>query len=307
MNIDKNKLILWCPHTNYLDHFIVVSSYIRLYQTRNTATAIAPNTQLTPPTDQPTASTAAATSTADAISPFRFVDQIKYPQQSIRAVSFAPSSASSSSPLLLAAGLLSGKLELLSFSHGDQRVLKEFDPRYQRTCHAVSWNPTYQQQVAIALDRVRSSPGVLVWDIDKRGMGTMQRGAGGGSAGGGGGGGASMTINSHHNQPLDTVTEALIGVSLSEASFSLAWLPASPHCLVVGTGFKVRSLPTCRCTAHNQQSSSSSVALVLNDTDVHSIRVLCLSCFASGDHTIYTNSTHTLTISLLVLTRNRVN
>ena len=251
MNIDKNKLILWCPHINYLDHFIVVSSYIRLYQTRNTATAIAPNTQLTPLVDQPSASATATTtanggqSSVDAVSPFRFVDQIRYPQQSIRAVSFAPTSVSST-PLLLAAGLLSGKLELLSFSHGDQRVLKEFDPRYQRACHAVSWNPTYQQQVAIALDRVRSSPGVLVWDIDKRGMGTMQRGAGGGGIGGGA---ASMTINSHHNHPLDTVTEALIGVSVSEASFSLAWLPASPHCLVVGTGFKVSPLLTHRCAS----------------------------------------------------------
>ena len=288
MNIDKNKLILWCPHPNYLDHFIVVSSYIRLYQTRNTATAITLNAQLTPLADQPAAATAASPP-AETVSPFRFVDQIKYPQQSIRAVSFAPSSSSTSTPLLLAAGLLSGKLELLSFSHGDQRVLKEFDPRYQRACHAVSWNPTYQQQVAIALDRVRSSPGVLVWDIDKRGMGTMQRGAGGvvGGAGGSGvgGGGASMTINSHHNQPLDTVTEALIGVSLSEASFSLAWLPASPHCLVVGTGFKVGSLTEYRYTAHTTVQRYCIWPDL--DTDINSIRVVCL--FASSGYACTTS------------------
>ena len=154
MNVDRNKLILWSPHLS--EHFIVVSSTIRLYEKRSTnATSAAATTTA--------AAVPAASADGSASSPYRLLDSVTYPQQSIRAVAWSPSP---SQPLLVCAGLLSGKVAILRLKE-DVKVVRELDPHYQRQCHALAFNPIQQQLLAVGLERQRNSPGVLVWDIDR--------------------------------------------------------------------------------------------------------------------------------------------
>ena len=266
MNADKPKLILWSPAL--LDHFIVVSSSIRLYQStaaarehlqqsHDLATAGSghPDKQQGQPRSPPLV--AASPSPSPSPSPFRLLDTVSYPQHSIRAVAWT---TSASDPLLVAAGLLSGKLALIRFRE-EVRVVKEFDPRYQRACHAVAWSAHWEERVAVGLDRVRNSPGTLVWDIHSKGRAAaasqpqQQQAAAAAASPFPSSLSSSLTMSiAHHQSPTECVTEALLGVSNSEASLSLAWWPLHPACLAVGTGFK------CQRTAGTARSQTQSGA-----------------------------------------------
>ena len=156
MNVERNKLILWSPHLS--EHFIVVSSTIRLYEKRSAGAVYG-----VPPPLPSLPSSSASIDGAAASSPYRLLDSVTYPQQSIRAVAW---STSPSHPLLVCAGLLSGKVAVIRLQ-ADVKVVKELDPHYQRQCHAVAFNPTQPHLLAVGLERQRNSPGVLVWDIEK--------------------------------------------------------------------------------------------------------------------------------------------
>ena len=276
MNADRNKLILWSPHLS--EHFIVVSSTIRLYEKRSTAAAslLSSATSSVPPS---------AAADVAASSPYRLLDSVTYPQQSIRAVAW---STSPSHPLLVCAGLLSGKVAVIRLKE-DVKVVKELDPHYQRQCHAVAFNPTQHQLVAVGLERQRNSPGVLVWDIDK-GQPIAQRNTAGQApesvephslrlsapsatsfpsppvlaplqllrvsapspvppavsttstsvSSTASSTSSSMSLSSHQRSsvPVESVTEAAFRLSTSEAATSLAWHPSTAALLAVGTGSK---------------------------------------------------------------------
>ena len=61
-------------------------------------------------------------------------------------------SADPSRPMLVAAGLASGKLLLTSFDPVNPGVLKECVPRHSRPCNDVHWNPVERTQVCTLVD-----------------------------------------------------------------------------------------------------------------------------------------------------------
>eukprot|EP01132_Coremiostelium_polycephalum_P002094 gene2094-2581_t len=146
-------------------------------------------------------------------------------------------------PNLIACGLTTGRAMLTSFSSVN-RILKEFVPKHTRPCNAITWNPFFKNQLAVGLDKVRGDSSTLIWDINyvntlnlpppklqQHTKGIVD---------------APYTVsqisdNSFNIAPIDstdTIYHPISDFTLSEATLSLAWIPKSPTCLIVGTGSK---------------------------------------------------------------------
>jgi WD40 repeat protein len=116
---------------------------------------------------------------------------------------------------VLAAGLITGKVALVSFS--PPAVVKEFVPRTARSCNAVSWNPHHSNQLAVGLDKVRIDYSTLVWDVTRSGV---------------------KTPSSSGASEVESITRPLSELANSEATVALQWVPSQPNCLAAGTGAK---------------------------------------------------------------------
>ncbi|OQV17689.1 WD repeat-containing protein mio [Hypsibius exemplaris] len=72
---------------------------------------------------------------------------------------------------LLAVGSASGRIRIVGFQDPSTRDIfrklldKDYGPRHQRPCNALAWNHTDSHLIAVGLDRHRSDPSLLIYDI----------------------------------------------------------------------------------------------------------------------------------------------
>lgn len=134
---------------------------------------------------------------------------------------------------LLAVGLPSGKV-VLANGGNSSRILKEFVPKHSRACNALAWNPIETNLLAAGLDKVRSDTSTFIWDLEASSTTTPEYDL------------SSQTslqtsekaFNISPMEAVETVVKPWKERIISEATISLAWVPDSPKCLVVGTGIK---------------------------------------------------------------------
>ncbi|KAF2072229.1 hypothetical protein CYY_006452 [Polysphondylium violaceum] len=186
--------------------------------------------------------------------------------QLMKCMSWSPDQ---SDPNLVACGLTNGRAILTSFSSVN-RILKEFAPRHIRACNTLAWNPIFKHQIAVGLDKVRGDMSTLVWDINYINSFKQQQQQHHQQSIKGGLVDAPHTISQISDNSFSTITndytetiyQPLSEFTLSEATLSLAWLPNSPHCLMVGTGSKwlkiydIRDTNTSQALTTHQKSVS---------------------------------------------------
>jgi len=184
--------------------------------------------------------------------------------QLMKCMSWSPDE---SDPNLVACGLTNGRAILTSFSSVN-RILKEFAPRHIRACNTLAWNPIFKHQIAVGLDKVRGDMSTLVWDINYINSFKQQQQQhhqqhqhpSSSSITSKGLVDAPHTISQISDNSFSTITndytetiyQPLSEFTLSEATLSLAWLPNSPHCLMVGTGSKWLKIYDIRDTNQSQ-------------------------------------------------------
>ena len=127
--------------------------------------------------------------------------------------------------LSLGVGLNSGKIVLFSFdgiapsrsqarsfAPSTQSVFQgEFMPKYARPCNAIRFNNMRTNQLAAGYEKVRAASGVMIFDIAHSPLSVDGRGA-----------------------TISPVAE----IAQGESAMALDWVPESPSCVAVGTGFK---------------------------------------------------------------------
>ncbi|XP_033762093.1 GATOR complex protein MIOS-like isoform X2 [Pecten maximus] len=71
---------------------------------------------------------------------------------------------------LIAVGQPNGKIILTSFGQpgGSDLVGKEFSPKHTRSCVYLAWNPEETNLIAEGLEKYRSDPCILIWDIHSK-------------------------------------------------------------------------------------------------------------------------------------------
>ncbi|XP_068202400.1 GATOR2 complex protein MIOS-A [Palaemon carinicauda] len=90
--------------------------------------------------------------------------------QYIKCVAWCPGLETDLSSNLIAVGQANGKVALTNFSKvHDPRGIKgkEFIPKHTRPVNSLSWNTQEPQLLAAGLDRGRSEPSVIIWDVTR--------------------------------------------------------------------------------------------------------------------------------------------
>lgn len=257
--MSKQKMVVeWSPHDTSL--FAVGADNLRLFETTTTSSASAPSSSSTGATvDVDRAMTTQRKRS------FRLV-KINAQITQLKCMEWYPFEAK---PLLIAAGMGSGKVVLSDFQDTRARAVREFVPKYSRPCNAVAWNKALPNQLAAGFEKVRSDFCTLVWDLntssgassstisgnaggigamdsmnDADGMdvisGSMMMGGGSGSSRknpnmsgniSSGNGGSARGFMRENDKPIHELSN-------SEATVALSWVPSQPMCLAIGTGFK---------------------------------------------------------------------
>ncbi|EFA82384.1 hypothetical protein PPL_04809 [Heterostelium album PN500] len=231
---NRKRYISWNPHIT--NTFIVGSSDIRLYELRQKQTGSGGNALSKsnlplsfdidyPPDDW----IPQDKKSIDLIS-------VNTDVQYLKCMAWSPDP---SDPNLLACGLVTGKTLLTSFSSVN-RKLKEFVPKHTRPCNSIAWNPINRTHIAVGLDKIRGDASTLVWDINYLNRSNTHTASG------------SIVVDAPHelaqvsensfntqpSEPTEAIYQPISEFTISEATFSLAWIPNNPFCLIIGTGSK---------------------------------------------------------------------
>lgn len=256
--MSKQKMVVeWSPHDTSL--FAVGADNLRLFETTTTSAASAPSSSSSLSTPAASADIDGAMTTQRKRS-FRLV-KINAQITQLKCMEWYPFEAK---PLLIAAGMGSGKVVLSDFQDTRARAVREFVPKYSRPCNAVAWNRALPNQLAAGFEKVRSDFCTLVWDLNTSG------GASSSTISGNVGGNGAMDSMMNDVDGMDVISGSMMmgGVgsssrknanissgssargftrenekpvhelSNSEATVALSWVPSQPMCLATGTGFK---------------------------------------------------------------------
>lgn len=174
--MSKQKMVVeWSPHDTSL--FAVGADNLRLFETTtspsaasvSTTSAGAPVTSGDSNDVLPLSSGLASASTSPAATvttqrkrSFRLV-KINAQVTQLKCMEWYPHA---NKPLLIAAGMGSGKVVLSDFNDTRVRAVREYVPKYSRPCNAVAWNTAVPNQLAAGFDKVRSDFCTLVWDLN---------------------------------------------------------------------------------------------------------------------------------------------
>lgn len=247
--MSKQRMVVeWSPHDTSL--FAVGADNLRLFET--TAGGDADNAP----------STSASLATTQRKRSFRLV-KINAQVTQLKCMTWHPHEAK---PLLIAAGMGSGKVVLSDFQDPRARAVREYVPKYSRPCNAVAWNRALPHHLAAGFDKVRSDFCTLVWDLNAS-SGSASSTISGSVALAGGDAmlsdadsvdglsssmlmlGTSASSSSSRKAPVSGTSSStsrftrenekpVHELSNSEATVALSWVPSQPMCLATGTGFK---------------------------------------------------------------------
>ncbi|XP_074659239.1 uncharacterized protein LOC141911993 [Tubulanus polymorphus] len=123
---------------------------------------------------------------------------------------------------LIAVGQANGRVVLTSFGKGtgnsdpDDLIGKEFVPRHQRPCHALSWNPIDTNLLAEVLEKHKADNSIIIWDVNSSP--------------------ASRHMMTPDRRHLDdsSITRSFIELGPAESTYSLCWFQHEPKTLVAG-------------------------------------------------------------------------
>ncbi|TYZ68686.1 hypothetical protein PybrP1_006619 [[Pythium] brassicae (nom. inval.)] len=250
--MSKQRMVVeWSPHDTSL--FAVGADNLRLFETTaggdvDGAGAAAAAASLTTPS-----------ATTQRKRSFRLV-KINAQVAQLKCMEWHPHAAK---PLLIAAGMGSGKVVLSDFQDPRARAVREYVPKYSRPCNAVAWNRALPQHLAAGFDKVRSDFCALVWDLNASSGAASSTISGGGAAGSDAMLGDADSVDGLSGSMLLLGTSASSSASRkaapassggggftrendkpvhelsnSEATVALSWVPSQPLCLATGTGFK---------------------------------------------------------------------
>lgn len=146
-SMKQRTLIEWCPHDASL--FAVGAENLRLFET-----TILDSTDSMDPS--------AMLLTTQRKRSFRMV-QLQAKVTQLKCMQWHPFA---STPLMIAAGMGTGKIVLSDFQDSRARIVREFVPKYPRPCNAVAWNTSLPQHLAAGFEKVRSDFCTLVWDVN---------------------------------------------------------------------------------------------------------------------------------------------
>lgn len=124
---------------------------------------------------------------------------------------------------VLAVGLSNGRVSLLNIgqetlTNTGLLLNQEFAPKYDRTCHELSWNEQEHNLVAVGLDKVRYDNSLLVWDVEAKSGGSQS--------------------GMEHRPFTTTNKKPIYEHGSSESTLSVCWLPHLPRTLLAGQGTK---------------------------------------------------------------------
>uniref|UniRef100_A0A0B6ZZ52 Uncharacterized protein n=1 Tax=Arion vulgaris TaxID=1028688 RepID=A0A0B6ZZ52_9EUPU len=134
-----------------------------------------------------------------------------------------------------------GRISIIGF--GNQRnedlVGKEFNVRFNRQCNHLAWNPLETNLLAQGLERSRSEPCVLIWDVmSSQGTDTADR--------------------TRHSFSEGPITKPYAELGSGETVASFAWFPSDPKTCVAGMAsrhlrvYDLRDVNKPRMEAHHK-------------------------------------------------------
>ncbi|CAG5125732.1 unnamed protein product, partial [Candidula unifasciata] len=134
-----------------------------------------------------------------------------------------------------------GRISIVGFgnSRNEDLVGKEFNARFNRQCNFLAWNPLETNLLAQGLERSRSEPCVLIWDVMSNP-------------------GTDSTERTRHSFTEGPITKAYAELGSGETSASFAWFPNDPKTFVVGMAHKhlrvydLRDVNKPRLEAHHR-------------------------------------------------------
>nr|XP_058964529.1 GATOR complex protein MIOS-like [Pocillopora verrucosa] len=220
-----NWQVLWSP--NQHDKFITFGSEICLYKVSRS--------QESPPTAAGVRSQVMHLSGDTYASLLSVVNDI----QNLKCVAWYPKSEPEN---LLAVGQANGRVLVTSIgkesNQSNQRISREFVPRHSRQCNSLAWNPVENKLLAVGLDKARNDPSLLVWDVSVqptvRESGNQEKRHSGVT----GGKQSPITVGTNFQEPSHVQNRALVELSTSDITVSLAWCPYDSNVLITGQGPK---------------------------------------------------------------------
>lgn len=220
-----NWQVLWSP--NQHDKFITFGSEICLYKVTRS--------QESPPKAAGARSQVIPLSGDTYASLLSVMNDI----QNLKCVAWCPKSEREN---LLAVGQANGRVLVTCIgrenNQSNQGISREFVPRHSRQCNRLAWNPVENKLLAVGLDKARNDPSLLVWDVSVqpsvRDSGIQEKRHSGVT----GGKQSPITVGTHFQDPSHMQNRALVELSTSETTVSLAWCPYDPNVLITGQGQK---------------------------------------------------------------------
>lgn len=144
-------------------------------------------------------------------------------QYNIKCLDFYPKSEND---LLMAIGNSFGKVTLTTFASNtlyDSQGLpgKDFVPRHQRACSALSWNPVDVNFIAVGYEKYRSDFALLLWDITKSPFNDI-----------------NTRLSNSTVQPAVELARPVVEYGVSEMVHSLAWFSCNSRQMAAGMNGK---------------------------------------------------------------------
>ncbi|KAI1787427.1 hypothetical protein LXA43DRAFT_1029054 [Ganoderma leucocontextum] len=176
---------------------------------------------------------------------------------------------------LLAVGFSNGRVDLLRFEaskHAHNSAAVSLPARNTRACNTLGFSPANANFLAVGLDKVRSDPSLVIWDIHAALPALSFK-----TSPHAGGDGDSSTILLRGDGGAGTSSDPKIAQHYASAEVvsTLAWLPKNPQLLLAGISHRWLQLFDTRTTASPAKAASKVHGIATDPFDAH--RVACYS------------------------------
>ncbi|XP_060067051.1 GATOR complex protein MIOS-A-like [Ylistrum balloti] len=147
---------------------------------------------------------------------------------------------------LIAVGQPNGKIILTSFGQpgGSDLVGKEFSPKHTRSCVYLAWNPLDTNLIAEGLEKYRSDPCILIWDIHSKPSSEM----------------TSTLERQRYSSSLSessVITKPISELGAGDTTGSLAWSHKDSNTFAVGLGSKYIKIFDLRETSRQHMTTNT--------------------------------------------------